>query len=194
MNTGKSVFAKIMHLVLRYEFNKCVRRYQANQGVRSFPCWSQFLCMSYAQLTGRCSLRDIETYVNARPERLYHMGIRGPIARSALADASERRDCSIYADVGTHLIHQARKLYQEQELVVDLDNTIYALDSTTIDLCLALFPWVRFRKTKGAVKMHTLIDLPGSSHTILHLLEVSAFEKRPIKQLVADALRQDMGT
>jgi hypothetical protein len=162
VNTGKTVFAQIMQLVPRYEFNKCVRRYEGNQGVRSFPCWSQFLCMTYAQLTGRSSLRDIETCLNAHPERLYHMGFRGLIARSTLADANERRDFSIYADFASHLIHQARALYQGEELVVDLDNTIYALDSTTIDLCLALFPWARFRKTKGAVKMHTLLDLRGS--------------------------------
>ncbi len=162
MNSGKTVFAQIMQLVARYEFNKCVRRYQGNLGVRSFPCWSQFLCMTYAQLTGRASLRDIETCLNAHPERLYHMGFRRPIARSTLADANERRDFGIYADFATYLIQRARTLYQGEELAIDLDNTIYALDSTTIDLCLALFPWARFRKTKGAVKMHTLLDLRGS--------------------------------
>lgn len=162
MNTGKTVFAQLMQLVPRYQFNKCVGRYQGNQGVRSFPCWSQFLCMTYAQLTGRTSLRDIETCLNAHPERLYHMGFRAPIARSTLADANERRDFAIYAEFAQHLIERARTLYQGEELAVDLDNTVYALDSTTIDLCLALFPWARFRKTKGAVKMHTLLDLRGS--------------------------------
>jgi hypothetical protein len=162
VNTGSTVFAQIMQLVPRYQFNKCVRRHQGNQGVRSFPCWSQFLCMAYSQLTGRTSLRDIETCLNAHPERLNHMGFRAPIARSTLADANERRDFSIYAEFASYLIQQARALYQGEELAVDLDNTVYALDSTAIDLCLALFPWARFRKTKGAVKMHTLLDLRGS--------------------------------
>ena len=162
MYTGQTVFAQLMQLAPREAFGKAVRAYQGNRGVRSFPCWSQFLCMAYAQLTGRSSLRDIETCLNAHPERLYHMGFRGTIARSTLAEANENRDFRIYSHFARCLIAKARALYRDEELAVELDQTVYALDSTTIDLCLALFPWARFRKTKGAVKMHTLLDLRGA--------------------------------
>lgn len=162
MNTGPTVLSQLLQYLSRYEFNRCVQRYGGNHRYRTFPCWSQFVCMAYAQLTGRDSLRDIVLALNAHPERLYHLGLRTRVARSTLADTNERRDFRIYQDVAQHLIQQARVLYQGDALAVELDQTVYALDSTTIDLCLSMFPWAEFRTTKGAVKLHTLLDLRGA--------------------------------
>lgn len=156
------IFSQLMDFVPRYEFRKCVTRYQGNSRVRTFSCWDQFLCMAFAQLTGRESLRDIEACLRALPDKRYHMGIRGKVSRSTLADANENRDWLIYADFAQVLINEARQLYADEPFGVDLDETVYALDSTTIDLCLSLFPWARFRKAKGAIKMHTLLDLRGN--------------------------------
>jgi hypothetical protein len=167
MNAGKTVFAQLLEHVSHYEFDKCVDRYHGNQKVRSFSCWNQFLCMAYAQLTGRTSLRSIEAGLNAQHEKLYHMGFRGRIARSTLADANESRDFQIYQDVAAHLIQRACQLYQDEPLALDVQNTLYALDSTTIELCLSLFPWAHFRKTKGAVKMHTLLNVRGAIPTFV---------------------------
>jgi len=169
MNTGKTVFAQILEHLPRYEFDKCIKRYKGNHRVRKFSCYDQFLCLSFAQITYRESLRDIETCLNSHHEKLYHIGFRGQISRSTLADANEKRDCLIYQDFAYHLISIARKLYQNEELAIDLDYSLYAFDSTTIDLCLSLFPWAHFRKTKAAIKMHTLLDLRGSIPTFISL-------------------------
>ncbi|MCF7883511.1 MAG: IS4 family transposase, partial [Candidatus Cloacimonetes bacterium] len=148
------------------------RKYNGNFKVRNFNCWDQFLSMSFAQLTYRSSLRDIEACLNAHPQKLYHLGIRGNISRTNLANANQNRDWRIYAEFAQYLISQARNLYQNDKLEeVDLDSIIYALDSTTIDLCLSLFPWAKFRKNKGAVKIHTLMDLRGYIPTFLHITE-----------------------
>jgi len=167
MNTGKTVFAQLLEHVSHYEFTQCVDRYHGNQKVRTFSCWNQFLCMAYAQLTGRTSLRGIEASLNAQHEKLYHMGFRGRIARSTLADANESRDFQIYQDFAAHLIQRACQLYQDEPLALDVHNTRYALDSTTIELCLSLFPWAHFRKTKGAVKRHTLLNVRGAIPTFV---------------------------
>jgi len=162
MHTGRILFAQLLDFVPQHEFNRCVRRYRGNHRIRAFSCWDQFLCMAFAQLTGRESLRDIETCLRALHPKLYHAGIRARVARSTIADANEMRDWRIYADFAQTLIGAARKLYAHEEFGIHLDQTAYAFDSTTIDLCLALFPWARFRRHKGAVKLHTLTDLRGS--------------------------------
>jgi len=162
MFCGQTVFAQLMDFLPTYEFRKCVRRYHGNRHVRTFSCMNQFLCMTFVQLTYRQSLRDIETCLCAMREKLYHAGIRGHVSRSTLADANETRDWRIYADFAQVLIGIARKLYAQDNLGVALTQTAYAFDSTTIDLSLALFPWAKFRKHKGAIKLHTLIDLRGS--------------------------------
>ncbi len=162
MNLGKTVFAQLLQYMPRYEFNQCVGRYHGNYKVQSFSCRDQFLCMSFAQLTYRESLRDIEACLNSHCQKLYHMGFRGRVSRSTLSDANERRDFRIYQDFGHILIGIARKLYQGEDLGLDLQQAVYALDSTTIDLCLSTFPWARFRKNKAAIKLHTLLDLRGA--------------------------------
>ena len=162
MNTGRIVFSQLMEFLPSHEFGKCVLRYQGNYRMRRFSCLDQFLCMSFAQLTYRESLRDIETCLRALQPKLYHAGIRGNVCRSTLADANEKRDWRIYADFAQVLIGIARTLYAEDDFGVELDRTVYALDSSTIDLCLSLFPWADFRKRKGAVKLHTLMDLRGN--------------------------------
>jgi len=169
MNAGKTVFAQILEHLPRYEFDKCIKKYKGNHRIRKFPCYDQFLCLAFAQLTYRESLRDIETCLNSHHEKLYHIGFRGQISRSTLADAGEKRDYHIYQDFAYHLISIARKLYQNEELAIDLDYSLYAFDSTTIDLCLSLFPWAHFRKTKAAIKMHTFLDLRGSIPTFISL-------------------------
>jgi hypothetical protein len=162
MNFGRTIFAQVMDFLPKKEFAKCVQRYEGNKRVRSFTCWDQFLCMAFAQLTYRESLRDIEACLRAVPNKRYHMGIKGNIARSTIAEANESRDWRIYADFAQVLISRARGLYADEDFGVDINDAVYALDSTTIDLCLSLFPWANFRKTKGAVKLHTLLDLNGS--------------------------------
>ena len=169
MNAGKTVFAQILEHLPRYEFDKCIKKYKGNHRIRKFPCYDQFLCLAFAQLTYRESLRDIETCLNSHHEKLYHIGFRVQISRSTLADAGEKRDYHIYQDFAYHLISIARKLYQNEELAIDLDYSLYAFDSTTIDLCLSLFPWAHFRKTKAAIKMHTFLDLRGSIPTFISL-------------------------
>jgi len=171
MNHGSTIFSQIMEYLPIYEFNKCVSRYQGDQRIRTFSTLNQFYVMSFAQLTFRESLRDIEVCLNAMRSKLYHMGIRGPVRRSTLADANEMRDWRIYADFAQVLIKIARPLYANDDIGIDLDNTVYALDSTTIDLCLTLFPWARFRANKAAVKMHTLIDLHGSIPVFIHITD-----------------------
>ena len=171
MYTGRSVFAQLLDLLPRYEFHECVRRYHGNYRVRSFSCLDQFLCMAFAQLTYRESLRDIEICLRAVQAKLYHAGIRGKISRSTLADANETRDWRIYADFAQVLIARARHLYAGDDFGVELAQTAYVFDSTTIDLCLTLFPWARFRRRKAAVKLHTLLDLRGSIPSFVHITE-----------------------
>ena len=161
MNSGKTVFSQVMDFLPLHEFRKCVSRYRGDYKVRTLSCLDQFLSMSFAQMTYRESLRDIEACLKTMSNKLYHMGIRGNIARNNLARANENRDWRIYADFAQVLIHQARKLYQNEDFGIELDQTVYALDASTIDLCLSLFPWAGFRETKGAVKLHTLLDLRG---------------------------------
>ena len=162
MNEGRAVFAQLLDFLPRHVFRRCVERYRGNHQVKSFSCMDQFLCLAFAQLTYRESLRDIEACLRAMPERLYHVGLRGHVSRSTLADANESRDWRIWADLAQELILTARELYAGEDLGLDLSNTVYAFDSTTIDLCLSLFPWAHFRTTKAAVKLHTLLDLRGS--------------------------------
>ena len=162
MNQGQTVFAQIMQFLSHDEFRRCVERYDGNRSIRRFSCWDQFLAMAFAQLTYRESLRDIEVCLAAHRSKLYHCGLSGPVRRSTLADANERRDWRVYADFAHTLIDMARPLYADTDLGLDLDATVYALDATTIDLCLSLFPWARFRKTKGAIKLHTMIEAQSS--------------------------------
>jgi len=162
MHTGRLVFSQVLDFMPWYDFSKCVRRYHGNYRVRQFSCSDQFRCMAFAQLTFRESLRSIETCLRALGPKLYHAGFRGKVSRSTLADANESRDWRIYADFAQVLIAIARPLYADNDFGVDLDQTAYAFDSTTIDLCLSLFPWAQFRKRKSAVKLHTLLDLRGN--------------------------------
>jgi hypothetical protein len=171
MNSGQTIFSQIMDFLPLHEFRKCVSRYRGDYKVRTLSCLDQFLSMSFAQMTYRESLRDIETCLKTMRNKLYHMGIRGNIVRNNLARANENRDWRIYADFAQILIHQARKLYQNEEFGIELDQTVYALDASTIDLCLSLFPWARFRKTKGAIKLHTLLDLRGPIPTFIEITD-----------------------
>jgi transposase len=165
MNSGQTVFRQLLQFLPQHDFNQCVRRYRGNYRSKSFSTFDQFLCLAYAQMAGRESLRDIETCLNSHREKLYHVGFRGSVSRSTLADANERRDWRIFQDFGQVLIRQAQQLYQDEPFVLELNQPLYAFDSTTIDLCLTLFPWAEFRRTKAAVKMHTLIDLRGAIPT-----------------------------
>jgi len=162
MHQGTTIFAQIMDFLPKHKFRKCIDRYGGNFRTRSFSCFDQFMCMAFAQLTYRESLRDIECCLRAIHEKLYHMGIRGKVCRSTLAHANENRDWRIYCDFAQILIHEARQLYVNEEFGLELEQTVYALDSSTIDLCLSVFPWARFRRTKGAIKLHTLLDLRGN--------------------------------
>jgi transposase len=158
-----------MGFLPKYEYDKCVRRYRGNYRIRTFSCYDQFLIMAFAQLTYRESLRDTITCLQVLHSKLFHAGIRGKVTRSTLADANENRDWRIYADFAQVLIAQARQLYANEDFGIELDNTVYALDASTIDLCLSLFPWARFRKTKGAIKLHTLLDLRGNIPEFIHI-------------------------
>lgn len=169
MHIGKLVFSQVIEHLPMHTFRRCIARYQGNRYAKSFSCLDQYLCMAFAQLTYRESLRDIEACLRAHKDKLYHMGIRGRISRSTLADANERRDWRIYADYAQALIRIARPLYADEDLGLDLDNTVYALDASTIDLCLSVFPWALFRSTKSAVKLHTLLDLRGNIPTFIHI-------------------------
>ena len=169
MYTGKLIFSQVMDLMPIHTFRRCVARYQGDRNVRSFTCLDHYLCMAFAQLTYRESLRDIEACLRAQQKKLYHMGIRGTVARSNLADANEHRDWRIYADLAHALIITARRLYSNEPFGIDLQQTVYALDATTIDLCLSMFPWATFRQTKAAIKVHTLLDLRGSIPTFIYI-------------------------
>ena len=162
MHKDRLVFSQLMDFLPKHEFNKCVLRYRGNHRIKTFSCLDQFLCMAFAQLTFRHSLRDIETCLRAVGSRLYHSGFRGKVSRSTLAEANEKRSWQIYADFAQVLIQRARFLYRQENFGIKLEQAVYALDSTNIDLCLTLFPWAQFRKSKSAIKLHTLMDLRGS--------------------------------
>ena len=169
MHSGSFVFAQLMDFFPRHEFNTCVRRYRGDRRLRGFSCRDQWLSLAFAQLTFRESLRDIETCLRALGPKLYHAGFRGRVSRSTLADAARAHDWRIYADFAQVLIQRARQLYAEDPFILELDRAVYALDATTIDLCLNLFPWARFRRRKGAVKLHTLLDLRGNIPCFVHV-------------------------
>ena len=175
-----------MDFIPMYEFRKCVQRYHGNYKVRNFSCWNQFLCLAFAQLTYRESLRDIVCCLRSMEKKLYHMGFRGNISRSTLADANETRDWRIYADFAQVLIHIARGLYKDDEFGVELDNTVYALDSTTIDLCLSLFPWAHFRRQKGAIKLHTLLDLRGNLPSYIQITDGKVHDVNILDDLIPE--------
>jgi hypothetical protein len=187
VNAGKLVFAQLTaHLPLT-TFRRCVARYDGEHKVKRFTCLEQLLVMVFAQLTFRESLRDIEACLRVQPEKLYHMGLRSPVARNTLSNANAVRDWRIYAEFAQRLIAMARKLYANESLGVELSNTVYALDSTTIDLCLSLFPWAPFRSTKAAVKLHTLLDLRGNIPTFLHISDGKLHDVNILDQLIAEA-------
>jgi hypothetical protein len=187
MYTGKIIFSQVMDHLPIHTFRRCVHRYQGNYKVRTFTCRDQYFSMAFAQLTYRESLRDIEACLRAQSNKLYHMGIRSKVSRSTLADANECRDWRIYADFAQSLIPLARKLYAGEDLGLDLDNTIYALDSTTIDLCLSVFPWAHFRNTKAAVKLHTLLDLRGNIPTFIHISDGKLHDVNVLDILLLEA-------
>ena len=187
MFTGKLVFAQLIEHLPLQTFRRCVARYGGQHKVKSFSCVDQLLIMMFAQLTFRESLRDIEACLRAQSEKIYHMGIRGGMARNTLANANATRDWRIYADFAQRLIRTARDLYASEPLGVQLDNTVYALDSTTIDLCLSLFPWAPFRSTKAAVKLHTLLDLRGNIPTFLHISDGKLHDVNILDQLIPEA-------
>jgi hypothetical protein len=184
MHHGRLIFSQLLDFFPKHESNKCVLRYAGNRRVREFSCFDQFLATAFAQLTGRDSLRDIEICVRAFGPKLYHAGFRGKVSRSTLADANESRDWRIYADFAQVLITTARDLYSGDPFVLELDHTVYALDATVIDLCLSLFPWARFRKHKGAVKMHTLLDLRGNIPTVIHITHGKVHEVNILDDLI----------
>ena len=187
MYGGKTLFAQVMSFLPWKTFSRIVGRYRGDRLVRRLRCSEQFRAMAFAQLTGRESLRDIEACLAARPSKLYHSGFRAPVRRSTLADANERRDWRIYADFGQRLIVQARTLYAEEELATHLQETVYALDSSTVDLCLSLFPRATFRKTKAAIKSHTLLDLRGSIPSFIHISEGKLHDVNVLDLLVPEA-------
>lgn len=188
MNQGKTIFSQLTSFFPKYKFDKCVKRYKGNYKVIRFTCWQQFLVMCFAQLTYRESLRDIEACLGAIENKLYHSGIKCKVAKSTLADANEQRDWRIYADFAQILIRQARELYKgDADFSVELDKMVYALDSTTIDLCLGLFPWATFRERKGAVKLHTLLDLRGSIPTFIEITEGKVHDVNVLDQLIIEA-------
>jgi Domain of unknown function (DUF4372)/Transposase DDE domain len=185
-NTEKFVFSQVTDLIHPEQFRRCVQRYSGDYKIKTFSCWNQFLCMAFGKLTYRESLHDIEICLRSRSEQLYHLGFHGPISHSTLADANHNRDWRIYADLAQLLIKRARVLYQNEPLAMDLDETVYALDSTTIDLCLNLFPWARFRRTKAAIKLHTLLDLRGSIPSFLSISEGKMADVRILDELVME--------
>ena len=187
MNAGRTVFAQLIAHLSHIEFQKCVARYGGDDHHRSLSCWDQYLAMAFAQFTYRESLRDIEACLRSMSGKLYHMGFRSRIARSTLADANETHDWRIFADFAQHLIGVARPLHAEDPMGVDLDHSLYALDSTTIDLCLALFPWAKFRQHKGAVKMHTLLDLHGNIPTFISITDGKVHDVNILDEILPEA-------
>jgi len=186
MNVGQTVFAQLLEFIPSYEFQLCVDRYQGNRYVKDFSCWDQFLCLVFAQLTARTSLRDIETCLRAQQPKLYHMGFRGRVSRATLADANEARDWRIYRDFAQVLIGIARDLYRDESFGMELSQTVYAFDSTTVDLCLSLFPWAQFRRRKSAVKLHTLLDVRGSIPTNVYVTGGQVHDVNLLDQLLLE--------
>jgi hypothetical protein len=186
MYQGQTIFSQVMGFLPQNKFRQNVNRYHGNHRVRSFTCYDQLLCMVFAQLTYRESLRDIECCLRAMQDKLYHMGIRGKVSRSTLADANEKRDWRIYSDFALTLIHEARKLYIDDDFGLELKDTVYALDASTIDLCLSIFPWARFRKSKGAVKLHTLLDLRGDIPTFIWITDGKVHDVNVLDILVPE--------
>jgi hypothetical protein len=187
MATGKLVFSQVIDHLPLHTFRQCVKRYHGNRKVKSFSCLDQFLCMAFAQLTYRESLRDIEACLRAQSNKLYHMGIRSRVSRNTLSNANMVRDWRIYADLAHSLILVARNLYQNEDFGLELDQTVYALDATTIDLCLSLFPWAEFRQTKSAIKLHTLLDLRGSIPTFIYISDGKEHEVTVLDELPLEA-------
>jgi transposase len=186
MYTGKLVFSQIIDYLPIHTFRRCVQRYRGNHKIKYFTCLDQYLCMAFAQLTYRESLRDIEACLRAQRKKLYHMGIRSNVSRNTLANANKVRDWRIYADFAQYLINTARKLYANEDFGVELDQTVYALDATTIDLCLSVFPWAKFRHTKAAIKLHTLLDLRGSIPTFIHISDGKLHDVNVLDQLIPE--------
>ena len=186
MNSDKTIFSQLLKFLPTYEFRQCVKRYQGHYKVKSFSCWDQFLCMAFAQLTYRESLRDIQACLRGNQSKLYHMGFRGNIARNTLAHANQVRDWRIYADFAQILIAQARELYANEDLGLELKQTVYAFDATTIDLCLSLFSWAQFRQRKGAIKVHTLMDLRGSIPTLIFVTHGKIHEVNLLDDLLVE--------
>jgi len=187
MHSGQLVFAQLMEYLPLHTFRRYVRRYPSKYPTKTFSHLDQFLCMAFAQLTYRESLRDIETCLHAHQAKLYHLGIRGHVAKSTLADANESRDWHIFAAFAMSLIQTARKLYASDSFAVELEQTVYALDTTTIDLCLSVFPWARFRSTKAAVKLHTLLDLRGNIPSFIHISDGKMHEVNVLDILIPEA-------
>jgi len=183
MNAGRTIFSQLMDFLPIHEFRRCVERYRGNYKIQSFSCWDQFLCLAFAQLTYRESLRDIQVCLRAAQSKLYHMGIRSRVSRNTLAHANQVRPWQIYADFAQLLIRQARQLYAEEPFATELDQTLYALDSTMIDLCLSLFPWAKFRKQKGAVKLHTLLDLQSNIPTVVFITHAKVHDVNMLDQI-----------
>jgi hypothetical protein len=186
MYQGQTIFSQVMDFLPMHNFRQCVNRYNGNKGVKKFSCLDQFMCMAFAQLTYRESLRDIECCLRSVQRKLYHMGIRSKIARSTLAYANENRDWRIYCDFAQVLIHIARKLYADEDFGLELEETVYALDASTIDLCLSLFPWAKFRKTKAAVKLHTLLDLRGNIPTFIAITDGKVHDVNILDELIPE--------
>jgi hypothetical protein len=187
MYAGKLVFAQVMEYAPWHTFRRLVGRYRGDFNVRSFSCLDQFLCMAFAQLTYRESLRDIEACLSSQPSKCYHLGLRGNVTRSNLADANERRDWRIHCAYAQALIRIARRLYAHEPLALELDNTVYALDSTTINLCLTLFPWAPFRSAEAAIKLHTLLDLRGAIPSFIHISDGNLHDINVLDMLVPEA-------
>lgn len=186
MHAGRIVFSQLLDFLPNKQFDKCVRRYHGNHRIKSFSCFDQYLCMAFAQITSRQSLRDIETSLRAMQSKLYHCGIRGNVSRTTLAKANENRHWKIYADFAQILIDRARILYADEDFGIQLDREVYALDSTTIDLCMSLFPWAKFRKHKAAVKVHTLMDLKGSIPTFICITDGKVHDVNFLDELILE--------
>ena len=186
MNQGQYIFSQIMDFLPKKKFDRCVELYDGNRRMRSFSCFDQFLCMAFAQLTYRESLRDIECCLRAMQKKLYHIGIRGNVSRSTLADANENRDWRIYCDFAQILIQEARRLYANDDFGLELKETVYALDASTIDLCLSVFPWARFRRSKAAIKLHTLLDLRGNIPSFISITDGKVHDVNVLDELIPE--------
>ena len=184
MNQGKTILAQLMDFLPAHEFRHCVERYKGHYKIKSFSCWDQFLCMAFAQLTYRESLRDIQACLRGSQQKLYHMGFRGKVSRNTLAHANQVRDWRIYGDFAQILIAQARSLYAQEDFGVELEEAVYAFDASTIDLCLSVFPWAKFRQRKGAIKLHTLMDLRGSIPTLIFITHGKVHEINLLDELL----------